>query len=109
MPSPAQELPTNQSPIAEGVMHGPYPDDGTPYSQLDGVQSAVHKAHQEGAISTESMLALAPGIVKLADDGNKERWNALSPEEQAAETAAREAEEAQGAEEADQAFHEGQK
>ena len=54
--------------IAEGVMHGPYPDDGTFYSQVIGVEEAVNSAYREGRIGDIAHEALAWGIIDMDND-----------------------------------------
>jgi hypothetical protein len=45
--------PEHFPPIAEGVQHGPYPHDGTPFSQTNGLSKAVDEAMATKPISLE--------------------------------------------------------
>lgn len=53
MPSPAQELPTNQPPIAEGVQHGPYKHVGEGVTALDAKEFHDYDRADDGQSAKE--------------------------------------------------------
>jgi hypothetical protein len=67
-PVPELSLPYN-----EGIMHGPYPDNGSPYSQFDGHFQAIEEALLLGRVSRRAGRLAFEGLQPtLADAASEE-------------------------------------